>query len=227
MISYILDEIAKTLHRELCPRSKLIAEVNNLLYENLEVLMEYLDSLDNKKEFINEDHAKIKKSQEALSASMNSLKEIYDLKNAELNLPAITNDKRAEHQIILKEKRAYLTKDQSNLFINMESLLIKYEEKVNDLQSELENRIREINLYEIKLKEIQDSSYKDNIDISNQYKTMKESLGLIRGKSAFDTFSDKRQIEELMQEKEKLQADKKNLMDTLRDNQMTVDLFTY
>lgn len=224
MVSYILDEIDKTLHRELCPRSKLIAEANSLLNENLEVLMEFLDSLDKKKEFLNEDHAKMKKSSEALTASMNSLKEIYDPKNSRLNIPTSIANNRSKNQIILKESRAYLTKDQSNLFIDLESLLFKYDEKVSELQTELENRIREVDACEIKMKEIQESAYKDNIDLSNQYKTMKESLGLIRGKSTLDMLSDKHQIDTLTQEKEKLKSDKKNLMDTLIKTQLVAKL---
>jgi hypothetical protein len=219
MISYILDEIGKTLHRELCPRSKLIEEVNSMLYENLEVLMEYLDALDKKKEFLNEDHVKIKKSQDALAVSMNSLKEIYDLKHNKLN-SSVSNSKRAEQQMILRESRAYLTKDHSNLFINLENVLFKYEEKVYDLQIELENRIKEIEIFELKLKDIQESAYKDNIDLSNQYKTMKESLGLIRGKSNADSLSDKRQIEALVQEKAKLHSEKRTLIDAFVKSQV-------
>jgi hypothetical protein len=219
MISYILDEIGKTLHRELCPRSKLIEEVNSMLYENLEVLMEYLDALDKKKEFLNEDHVKIKKSQDALAVSMNSLKEIYDLKHNKLNT-SVSNSKRAEQQMILRESRAYLTKDHSNLFINLENVLFKYEEKVYDLQIELENRIKEIEIFELKLKDIQESAYKDNIDLSNQYKTMKESLGLIRGKSNADSLSDKRQIEALVQEKAKLHSEKRTLIDAFVKSQV-------
>lgn len=213
MISYILDEIGKTLHRELCPRAKLIAEVNNMLYENLEVLMEYLDALDKKKEFLSEDHVRIKKSQDALAASMNSLKEIYDFKHNKLNSSTVSNSKRAEQQMILRESRAYLTKDHSNLFIDLENVLFKYEERVNDLNCELENRIKEVEIFELKLKEIQESAYKDNIDLSNQYKTMKESLGLIRGKNNADSLSDKRQMEALVQEKSKLHSEKRTLMD--------------
>lgn len=219
MISYILDEIGKTLHRELCPRAKLIAEVNNMLYENLEVLMEYLDALDNKKEFLNEDHVRIKKSQDALAMSMNSLKEIYDLKHNKLN-KSVSNSKKTEQQMILRESRAYLTKDHSNLFIDLENVLFKYEEKVYDLQVELENRIKEVEIFELKLKDIQESAYKDNIDLTNQYKTMKESLGLIRGKSNADTLSDKRQIETLVQEKAKLHSEKRTLIDAFVKSQI-------
>jgi hypothetical protein len=190
-----------------------------MLYENLEVLMEYLDALDKKKEFLNEDHVKIKKSQDALAVSMNSLKEIYDLKHNKLNT-SVSNSKRAEQQMILRESRAYLTKDHSNLFINLENVLFKYEEKVYDLQIELENRIKEIEIFELKLKDIQESAYKDNIDLSNQYKTMKESLGLIRGKSNADSLSDKRQIEALVQEKAKLHSEKRTLIDAFVKSQV-------
>lgn len=223
MISYILDEIGKTLHRELCPRAKLIGEVNSMLYENLEVLMEYLDALDKKKEFLSEDHVKIKKSQDALAASMNSLKEIYDFKHNKLN-SSVSNSKRVEQQIILRESKAYLTKDHSNLFIDIENVLFKYEEKVNDLQVELENRIKEVEIFELKLKEIQESAYKDNIDLSNQYKTMKESIGLIRGKGSAESLSDKRQIEALMQEKQKLHSEKRSLIDAFVKSQVLAKL---
>jgi hypothetical protein len=150
---------------------------------------------------------------------MNSLKEIYDLKHNKLNT-SVSNSKRAEQQMILRESRAYLTKDHSNLFINLENVLFKYEEKVYDLQIELENRIKEIEIFELKLKDIQESAYKDNIDLSNQYKTMKESLGLIRGKSNADSLSDKRQIEALVQEKAKLHSEKRTLIDAFVKSQV-------
>lgn len=101
----------------------------------------------------------------------------------------------------------------------VEQIITQHEVKISGLIKEIEQRELETTHLKQVYKDIQQKSYKDNLDLSNQCRTMKESIGLIQGKRETENATEgilKRQIIELKLENERLKHEKQELFELTR-----------
>ena len=218
LMSGVIKEIENIFKSESSSKVKLVAEIHSKFVDAIEWLFAYLQALDKSKLEISQQKQNSEKTVKMLEQGFLAIKELNDISNTKYSLYGVTKLTKASYLQNLQASKMYLPQEDVDIMIDIEIMLTNNEEKVNALNAELKQKDIEIVKLKRLLKEVQEKSYKDNIDLANQCKKLKESLGLLRGNKTQDIgfeISYKTENEMLKNEVEQLKTEKNSLFQEL------------
>lgn len=119
--------------------------------------------------------------------------------------------------------RAELKQQDADVIKTLYDIIVDSDEHIKQLTSELESRLIETQASHDKLKQFQEAAYADNIDLSNLYKNMKVTMGIIRGKRDREEVNFERmRFQQLTDEVEVLSAQKRVLEEQLNKKEAQI-----
>ena len=221
LLSGVIKEIELIFKSEYSSKVKLVAEIHEKFVNAIETLFSYLQALDKSKLELNQQKQNSDKTVKMLEQGFLAIKELNDPANTKYSLYGVTKLNKATYLQNLQSSKQYLPQEDVDIMIDIETMLANGEEKANNLLFELKQKDIEIAKIKRLLREVQEKSYKDNIELSNQCKKLKESLGLLRGNKNQDLgfeISYKTENELLKSEIEQLKSEKNQLYYELLQN---------
>ena len=213
LLSGVIKEIELTFKNELSSRVQLVGEIHENLVNTIESVFQYLQLLDKSKLELNHQKRNSEKTAKTLEQGFLAIRELNDPANSRYSLYGVTKLSKAMYMHNLQASKQYLPQENVDIMIDLETMLANHEERNNNLQSELKQRDNEILKLKKLLRDVQEKSYKDNLELTNQYKRLKEIRGIIRGNMNQDIdfyISDKEENEALKNEIEQLRQEKFN-----------------
>lgn len=218
IMSGVIKEIENIFKSESSSKVKSVGEIHLKFVNAIEELFSYLQALDKSKLEVTQQKQNSEKTVKMLEQGFLAIKELNDIANTKYSLYGVTKLTKSCYLQNLQASKMYLPQEDVDIMIDIEIMLTNNEEKVNSLISELKQKDVEIIKLKRLLKEVQEKSYKDNIDLANQCKKLKESLGLLRGNKAQDVgfeINYKTENDMLKNELEQLKTEKNSLFQEL------------
>lgn len=211
LLSGIIKEIEEIFRKEFSEKVGDVSKIHGEFVDAVDKLFTYMQLLDKSKLEVNQQKINSEKTVKMLEQGFLAIKELNDPTNAKYSLFGVTKLSKANYVQNLQISKSYLPQEDVDIMTDIQAMLEKLEEKVASLNTELKQK--EVEVVKIKrlLKEVQEKSYKDNIDLANQCKKLKESLGLLRGGKGEDMEYDvsyKSENDLLKNEIEKLKSEK-------------------
>ncbi|CAG9330952.1 unnamed protein product [Blepharisma stoltei] len=219
LVGGILEELESKYREELNPKSEVIAKIREKYSETVNYIFDYIEKLDWAKTEMKEHSKKTEQQWNLLRQGINSIKELKDPANYKFNLFGKSKQSVGYYTDCLYTSRQGLPQEDIDILGEIEHIIEQHESKESSYVKEIEQRDLEISHLKQIFKETQQKSYKDNIDLSNQCRIMKESIELIQGKRETDNATEgilKRQIIELKLENERLKHEKLELFELSR-----------
>ena len=213
LLSGVIKEIELIFKSELSSKVKLVAEIHLKFVNAIENVFQYLQALDKSKLELNQQKQNSEKTAKMLEQGFLAIRELNDPANSRYSLYGVTKLSKAMYMQNLQASKQYLPQEDVDIMIDIETMLANNEERNNNLLSELKQRDNEILKLKKLLRDVQEKSYKDNLELANQCKRLKESLGLRRGNKNQDMDFDisyKVENEVLKNEIEQLKLEKFN-----------------
>jgi hypothetical protein len=181
ILSGVIKEIELIFKNEHSTRVKIVAEIHDKFVRAVETLFSYLQALDKTKIEVAQQKLNSDKTTKMLEQGFLAIKELNDPVNTKYSLYGVTKLTKSMYLQNLNNSKDYLPQEDVDIMIEIEHMLTSSEEKIKNLVSDLKQKDLEILKIKKILKEVQEKSYKDNIELAGQCKKLKESLGLIRG----------------------------------------------
>ena len=218
LLSGVIKEIEVIFNNEQSTKTKLVSEIHSKFVNAIDTLFSYIQALDNYKLELTRQKLNSDKTAKMLEQGFLAIKELNDPANTKYSLYGVTKLTKANYLQNLQASKLYLPQEDVDIMIDIEKMLANAEEKNENLLVDLRQKDVEITKIKKILREVQEKSYKDNIELADQCKKLKESLGLRRGnKNNLTTldFSFKAENEILKAEIEQLKNDRNSLFQEL------------
>jgi hypothetical protein len=214
LFSGMIKEIEIIFKREASEQVKVVAEIHSKFKQAIEDLFSYLQLLNKSKLELVQQKKYSDKTVKMLEQGFLAIKELNDPGNTRYGLYGGTKLTKAAYYQNLQTSKHFLPQEDQDIMIDIETMLVNSEEKINSLQREIKQRDDEIRTLKLHLKNLQQKSYQDNVSLSNENRELKEKLGINRaGKPQIAPFESdfkmenhrlKAQVDKLLEEKNNL-----------------------
>lgn len=181
LLSVIIKEVEEVFIKEFSEKAKDICQIHKEFSEAVDMVFTYMQILDKNRMEAFQQKIIAEKNVKMLEQGFMAVKELHDPKNTQFQLYGhlkLTKDKYKKN---LLECKDYLPQEDVDIMNDIQDIIRKLEDNVHKLNTEVKLKNVEIGKYQKLMKEVQQKSYKDNIDLANQCKKLKESLGILRG----------------------------------------------
>ncbi|OMJ70047.1 hypothetical protein SteCoe_32066 [Stentor coeruleus] len=181
MLSTIIKEVEDVFYKEFNEKAKDVCQIHKEFSEAIDMVFTYMQLLDKNRMEILQQKIIADNNVKMLEKGFLAVKELYDPKNTQFQLYGhlkLTKDKYKKNLIECKD---FLPQEDVDIMNDLQDIIRKLEDNMHKLNVEVKLKNVEIGKYQKLIKEIQQKSYKDNIDLSNQCNKLKESLGILRG----------------------------------------------
>ena len=214
LFSGMIKEIEIIFKKEASEQVKVVSEIHSKFKQAIEDLFCYLQLLNKSKLELAQQKKYSDKTVKMLEQGFLAIKELNDPGNTRYGLYGGTKLTKAAYYQNLQASKHFLPQEDQDIMIDIETMLVNSEEKINSLQREIKQRDDEIRTLKLHLKNLQKKSYEDNVSLSNENRELKEKLGINRGGkpqiNAFDSDYKmenhrlKVQVDKLIEEKNNL-----------------------